>query len=60
MGAQQGDVKEPFLFVNGIHQHFVEGLVCIRPFSSSLNLNTFTITLYLFFLLLVLNLFLKI
>ena len=29
MGAQQGDVKGPFLFVNGIHQHFVEGLARI-------------------------------
>ena len=32
MGAQQGDVKGPFLFVNAIHQHFVEGLANIlRP-----------------------------
>ena len=23
-GAQQGDVKGSFLFMNGIHQHFVE------------------------------------
>ena len=36
MGAQQGDVKGPFLFANGIHQHFVEGLARIlRPHQGS-------------------------
>ena len=33
MGAQQGDIKGPFLFVNAIHQQFVEGLANIlRPY----------------------------
>ena len=36
MGAQQGDVKGPFLFAKGIHQHFVEGLTGIlRPHQGS-------------------------
>ena len=36
MGAQQGDVKGPFLFVKGIHQHFEEGLAgVLRPHQGS-------------------------
>ena len=36
MGAQQGDVKKPFLFVNAIHQQFVKELASIlSPYEGS-------------------------